>query len=162
LGVPGLCGDVRDEGIVMAGLGARRGGHHDGARGVAHWLVSLVGGPKESGLEDSDYMVMDVEIELRIPALTVKKEDGSAGRIDNTHVRFKKVIRVPAFPPQGSTIQLTAGSDLAFECTIARADWHEEKQLFVLACKYPKQRMFPHEYEMLINDPEWQRMELPA
>jgi hypothetical protein len=160
--MPGLFGNVWDEGVVMAGVGSRGAGAHHGHSSVALGVVSLVGCPKESDVEDSDYMVMDVEIELRIPALTVKKEDGSAGRIDNTHVRFKKVIRVPAFPPQGSTIQLTAGSDLAFECTIARADWHEEKQLFVLACKYPKQRMFPHEYEMLINDPEWHRMELPA
>ena len=160
--MPGLFGNVWDERIVLAGVGTGSPCDHDGPGSVAIGVASLVGCPKESDLEDSDYMVMDVEIELRIPALTVKKEDGSAGRIDNTHVRFKKVIRVPAFPPQGSTIQLTAGSDLAFECTIARADWHEEKQLFVLACKYPKQRMFPHEYEMLINDPEWHRMELPA
>jgi hypothetical protein len=107
-------------------------------------------------------MVMDVEIELRIPTVTVVKEDGSNGRVDNTHVRFKKVIQLPAFPPQGSTIQLTAGSDLAFECTIARADWHEEKQLFVLACRYPKQRMLPQEYETLLNDPRWQRTELQS
>lgn len=107
-------------------------------------------------------MVMDVEIELRIPTLTVTKEDGSNGRIDNTHVRFKKVIQVPAFPPQGSTIELTAGSDLAFACTIARADWHEGKQLFVLSCKYPKQRILLQEYETLLNDPRWQRTELQA
>jgi hypothetical protein len=107
-------------------------------------------------------MVMDVEIELRIPTVTVVKEDGSNGRVDNTHVRFKRVMSMPAFPPQGSTIQLTAGSDLTFECTIARADWHEEKQLFVLACKYPKQRMLPQDYETLLNDPRWQRTELQA
>ena len=107
-------------------------------------------------------MVMDVEIELRIPALTVTKEDGTPGRIDNAAVRFRKVIQVPAFPPPGSTIPLTVGSDFAFECTVARADWHEEKQLFVVSCKYPKQRIFPHEYEALLNDPDWQRTELPA
>ena len=106
-------------------------------------------------------MVMDVEIELRIPTLTLNKE-GDPAKVDNTHVRFKKVMQVPAFPPPGSTLQLTAGSDLAFECTIARADWHEEKQLFVLVCKYPRQRIFQNEYESLINDPEWQRTELPA
>jgi hypothetical protein len=105
-------------------------------------------------------MVMDVEIELRIPTLTVTKEDDARGKIDNTHVRFTKVIQVPAFPPPGSTIQLTTGGDLAFECTVARADWHEEKQLFVLSCKYPKQRIFQNEYEALLNDPEWKRTEL--
>ena len=104
-------------------------------------------------------MVMDVEIELRIPTLTIKKEDGSDGRIDNSLVRFKKVIQVPAFPPLGSTIQLSAGADLAFECTVARADWHEDKQLFVLSCKYPK-RMLLHEYQALLDDPQWQRREV--
>jgi hypothetical protein len=107
-------------------------------------------------------MVMDVEIELRIPTLTVNREDDAPGKIDNTHVRFKKTIQVPAFPPPGSTIKLTAGSDLAFECTVARADWHEEKQMFVLSCKYPRQRIFQREYESLLSDPEWKRTELPA
>jgi len=107
-------------------------------------------------------MVMDVEIDLRIPTLTVRKDDGSDTRIDNSLVRFKTVIRVPAFPPAGSTIELSAGSDLVFTCTIARADWHEDKQLFVLACKYPKQRMLLQEYETLLNDTRWQRTELPA
>jgi hypothetical protein len=106
---------------------------------------------------------MDVENELRIPTLTVKEpEDGSSGKIDNRLVRFRRVIQVPAFPPPGSKIQLSASSDLEFECTIARADWHEEKQKFVLACKYPKQRMLPHEYQAFLNDPQWERTELPG
>jgi hypothetical protein len=106
--------------------------------------------------------MMDVEIELRIPTLTIKTEDADPRRIDNSLVRFRKVIQLPKFPPPGSTIDLSAGSDLAFQCTIARADWHEEKQRFVLACKYPKQRIFPHEYEALLNDPQWERTEYPA
>ena len=112
--------------------------------------------------EACDNTVMDVEIELRIPTLTVKPEDGAAGRIDNRLVRFRKVIQVPVFPPPGSTIALTASTDFAFECIIARADWHEEKQKFVLSCKYPRQRIFPHEYEALLNDPQWQRTEFPG
>ena len=107
-------------------------------------------------------MVMDVEIELRIPTFAVQKDDETVGRIDNTHVRFRKTVQVPEFPKPGSAIQLTVGSDLAFECTISRADWHEEKQLFVVCCQYPKRRMFPAQYEALINDPDWTRTELPA
>jgi hypothetical protein len=53
---------------------------------------------------------MDVEIELRIPTLTLNKEDDVPGKVDNTHVRFKKVIQVPAFPPPGSTCGKTARS----------------------------------------------------
>jgi hypothetical protein len=113
-------------------------------------------------LGGAEHTVMDVEIELRIPTFTVKTEDDSPRRVDNSLVRFRKVIQVPAFPPPGSKIELTAGSSLAFECTIARADWHEHKQKFVLSCKYPKQRIFPHEYEALLNDPQWERTELPG
>jgi hypothetical protein len=107
-------------------------------------------------------MEMDVEIELRIPTLTVDTEDHTPRKVDNTHVRFRKVMHVPAFPPTGSTIQVTAGNDLKFDCTILRSDWHDEKQLFVLACKYPKQRIIQSDYETLLNDPEWHRQELPS
>ena len=107
-------------------------------------------------------MEMDVEIELRIPTLTVKNEDGTTTRVDNTHVRFHKVVLVPKFPPPGTAIQISAGAELSFECTVARADWHEGKQRFVVACRFPRQRIFPHEYEAILNDPAWERTELPA
>jgi hypothetical protein len=107
-------------------------------------------------------MEMDVEIELRIPTLMVKNEDNTPAKVDNTSVRFRKVIQVPAFPPPGSTLQLDTNSGLAFECTIARADWHEEKQLFVVACRYPNKRIRQEEYEALLNDPAWHRTELPG
>ena len=106
--------------------------------------------------------MMDVEIELRIPTLTIKLDEDKTQRIDNSLVRFRKVIQVPAFPPPGSKIALSIGSDMAFECEIGRADWHEEKQKFVLACKYPKQRIFPHEYRpwsttLSGNEPSFRR-----
>jgi hypothetical protein len=109
-------------------------------------------------------MVMDVEIELRVPTLTVKKDDGQDTRINNQHVRFRKRVPVPEFPQPGSKIKLSAGSDVRFEfeCTVMRADWHEEKQLFVLACKYPNTRIFSHEYDALLHDPQWERTELPS
>jgi hypothetical protein len=107
----------------------------------------------------ADNMVMEVEIELQIPALTIEKEYGLKGRIDNAHVRFRKVVVVPGCPPVGSQIAVSIRPDLNFECTIARADWHEEKQRFVLACKYPKRRLFPEEYDKLLNDDQWERTE---
>jgi hypothetical protein len=113
-------------------------------------------------MEAPNHRMMDVEIELRIPTLTIKSEDGDAGRIDNRLVRFRKVIQVPAFPPPGSAIGLSVGSDFAFECVIARADWHEGKQMFVLSCKFPRQRILPHEYEAFVNDPQWERTEFPG
>src|SRR3954467_15541266 len=109
-------------------------------------------------------MEMSVEIELKVPTLTVKKDDGEDTRINNQHVRFRKVIEVPAFPQPGSKIKLSAGVEapFQFECTGSRADWPEGKQLFVLSCKYPNTRIFSREYEALLNDPQWERTELPA
>ncbi len=104
-------------------------------------------------------MVMDVEIELRIPTLTVRADNDEVKRIDNAHVRFRKTLQVPEFPKPGSVIQLRIGSTLVFDSTVSRADWHEEKQMFVVCCQYPLRRMFPEQYEALLNDPEWKRTE---
>ena len=52
-------------------------------------------------------MPMDVEIELRIPTLTVKIDEDKTQRIDNSLVRFRKVIQVPAFPRPGSQIAIS-------------------------------------------------------
>jgi hypothetical protein len=105
---------------------------------------------------------MDVEIELRVPSLTQPKVDDSPKKIiNNTSLRLRKVIVVPAFVQPGSTVQLTAGSGLTFECTVTRADWHEQKNMFVLACRYANKRITMSEYEALMNDPEWQKTFLP-
>ena len=95
----------------------------------------------------------DVEIELRIPTLTIKWEEEKSQRIDNSLVRFRKVIQVPAFPQPGS--QTRAHHRLRDGLRVRRlrsADWHEHNRRFVLACKYPKQLIFPHEFQALMND----------
>ena len=86
--------------------------------------------------------MMDVEIELRIPTLTIKLEEDKTQRIDNSLVRFRKVIQVPAFPPPGSKIALSIGSEMAFECEIGRADWHEEKQKSCCPASIPNRGFF--------------------
>ena len=105
---------------------------------------------------------MDVEIELGSHA-DVKVDEEKTQRIDNSLVRFRKVVQVPAFPPPGSQIAVSIGSDMAFECTIARADWHEEKaKRSCSPASIRSRRIFPHEYERLLNDPQWVRTEYPA
>ena len=96
-------------------------------------------------------MAMDVEIELRVPSLTQPKDGDTP----------KKVINVPAFPQPGSTLQLGTSSGSTFECTITRADWHHEKDMFVLACRYGNKRITRDEYDALMNDPGWQVTLLP-
>src|SRR5829696_1554515 len=105
---------------------------------------------------------MDVEIELRVPSLTQPKVDDAPKKvINNTSLRLRKVIQIPAFLQPGSTLQLNTSSGFTFECTIARADWHEQKNMFVLACRYVNKRITMQEYEALMNDPEWQKTLLP-
>jgi hypothetical protein len=107
-------------------------------------------------------MPQDVEIELRVPSLTAPKVDDEPRKvINNTSLRLRKVIEVPAFPKPGTTLQMTAGSGFTFECTITRADWHEGKNMFVLSCRYVNKRITMAEYETLMNDPEWQQTLLP-
>lgn len=113
-------------------------------------------------LEDSARMAMDVEIELRVPSLTQPKDGDTPKKvINNTSVRFRKVIHVPAFPQPGSTLQLGTSSGSTFEATITRADWHHQKDMFVLACRYVNKRITRDEYEALVNDPGWQVTLLP-
>src|SRR6202163_2047726 len=107
-------------------------------------------------------MVMNVEIELRIPTLMASDENDVEKRIDNTHVRFRRVVQVPDSPKPGSEILLQIGEDLAITCTIGKADWHETKQMFVLPCQYPNRRIFPADYKALVNDPHWERVELTS
>jgi hypothetical protein len=105
---------------------------------------------------------MNVEIELRVPTFVMKDEFDAEKRVDNSHIRFRSVIEVPAFPKPASKIALNIGTRLGVPCLIERADWNEAKQMFVLTCQYPTRRISPAEYEALLNDPQWKKTELPA
>jgi len=107
-------------------------------------------------------MKMNVEIELRVPALSIKDENDVARRIDNSLVRFRRIVEVPEFPKPGSEIMLSFGDRVTFPCTVENAHWDEGKQLFVLPCQYPNRRILPEEYETLLNDAQWERTELQA
>jgi hypothetical protein len=69
---------------------------------------------------------------------------------------------VPEFPKPASKISVSIGSRVGVSCLIERADWSDDKQMFVLTCQYPNRRILPAEYEELLNDPQWKKTELPA
>ena len=83
-------------------------------------------------------MAIDVEVNVKIPRVTVRSPHQADKIIDNSSVRFSKRIKVPAIPKPGASLQLTTSSSEAFECTVTRADWNEERALFVLSCSYSK------------------------
>ena len=73
-------------------------------------------------------MSADVEVNLRIPRAKVPSLDERGYPIDNSSVRFTKLINVPTIPKPGVSLQLTTSFGNTFECEVTRADWHEEKR----------------------------------
>jgi hypothetical protein len=103
---------------------------------------------------------IEVELNLRIPTLTLRSVDEPDKRIDNSTVRFSKAINVPAIPKTGEMIQLSTSAGDAFEATITRVDWNEERALFVLSCNYAKRAISSNEYRALVSDTAWRVKEL--
>jgi hypothetical protein len=105
-------------------------------------------------------MSIEVEVNLRIPRVTVMSLNQVAQIIDNSSVRFTKLISVPAIPKAGVSLQLSTSSGETFECAVTRADWNEEKALFVLSCSYSKRSISADEYGALVNDADWKMRQL--
>jgi len=106
-------------------------------------------------------MPTEIEVNLRVPTLTVKTPNEPDRRIDNSAVRFLKRIEVPSLPKPGELLSLsTNGGQTTFECTVTRSDWHEEKALFVVACTYAKRSLPVDTYSALVNDTDWTMKQL--
>ena len=100
-------------------------------------------------------MAIAVEVSLRIPNVKNPAMDENGYPIDHGSVRFTKMIVVAAIPKPGVMLVLTTVSGTTFEAEVVRSDWHESRSLFILACRYAKRSIQPHEYVALIDDPEW-------
>ena len=101
-------------------------------------------------------MPIDVEINLRIPRLTIKSASAPDKVIDNSIVRFTRLAQVPSIPKAGDPLQLAARvqGDM-IDCVVTRADWSEEKERFIVSCAYSKKSIAAADYEGLVNDSEW-------
>lgn len=104
-----------------------------------------------------DYrMTHTLEISLRIPSLRVQRDGKSEPEtIVNTDVRFTKQIELEAVPKPGDILSMTVGSSGAFGCEVVRADWHHDKNMFVVACRYSRRSIPEHEYQALVNAEDW-------
>jgi hypothetical protein len=107
-------------------------------------------------------MPIEVEVSVRIPRVTVPAVDQDQNHqiIDNSSVRFTKLIQVPSIPKPGVSLQLTTRSGPPFDCSVTRAEWHEEKARFILSCSYAKRSMTAEEYDALIHDADWHMKQL--
>ena len=88
--------------------------------------------------------------------MKVRALDEHGYPIDHSSVRFKKIVLVPVVPKPGDSLQLTTASGTMLRSTVQRADWNEERGLFVVACRYSDRSISADEYSALVNDPDWQ------
>ena len=102
-------------------------------------------------------MSIEVEANLKIPSFTIRSAAHEPDkRIDNSGVRFTKLIHVPVIPKPGVALTLSICSGETFECTVTRADWHEGRDRFIVSCAYAKKSMSAADlYAAIVNDPDW-------
>ena len=105
-------------------------------------------------------MPIEVEVNVKIPTLTIKSANEPPKIIDNSSVRFTTLIQVPVIPKPGVSLQLSTRDGPMFECAVTRADWSEEKSLFIISCSYSKRSISADEYGALINDSDWKMKQL--
>jgi hypothetical protein len=102
-------------------------------------------------------MTHTVEISLRIPSLRPRREGAeNPTTIANDGVRFIKHVEVEAVPQRGDVLTLTIDSGGTFQCEVVRSDWHQDKNMFVTACRYSKRSISEDEYRALVDAPDWQ------
>jgi hypothetical protein len=107
-------------------------------------------------LDPAPVKSIEVEVNLRIPRMKVPSLDEKGYPIDNSMIRFTKMITVPAIPKPGAMLQLTRSDGGTFDCEVTRADWNDDRALFILACKYSKRSISAEECAALLSDAEWQ------
>ena len=97
------------------------------------------------------------EISLRIPSLRVRREGkDSPETISNSDVRFVKRIELARVPKSGDLLTMTIGSEASFQCEVVASNWHDDKNMFVTACRYSKRSISEAEYQALLNASDWQ------
>lgn len=106
-------------------------------------------------------MAQTVEISLRIPSLRVRREGKEEpDTIVNSDVRFSKPIEVESIPKVSTVLPMTISSGGAFECEVVRSDWHDDKNMFVVACRYVGRSISAGDYQALLDSTDWQQRSL--
>ena len=80
--------------------------------------------------------------------------------IANSDVRFSKRVELDAIPKAGEVLTMTVSSGGTFSCEVVRSDWHHDKNMFVIACRYSKRSISPPEYQAMMDSSDWQKRAL--
>ena len=101
-----------------------------------------------------------VEISLRIPSIrAIRDGKDSPTTITNSDMRFIKQVELESIPKAGDILTMTVESD-AFRCEVIRSDWQNDRNIFVIACRYSKRAISDAEYQAFLNAPDWHRRAL--
>jgi hypothetical protein len=112
--------------------------------------------PESVSVYADEDMSQTVEISLRIPSLRVQREGtDKLETINNSDVRFCKHIEIDSIPKPGTVLTMNASSAGSFDCEVLRSDWHHDKNMFVIACRYSKRSMAAADYHALMNSSDW-------
>ena len=102
-------------------------------------------------------MAQTVELSLKVPSLRVRREGKDVlETISNSDTRFIKKVEFESIPKTGAVLALEVGSAGSVECEVVRSDWHEGKNLFVVACQFKNRSIAPADYQALLDAPDWQ------
>jgi hypothetical protein len=102
-------------------------------------------------------MAQTVEISLRVPSLRVRREGKDAPEtIANSDIRFIKQVTLDTIPKPGEILPMVVSSGEAFDCEVVRSDWHHDKNMFVIACRYSKRSITPADYQAFLDSSDWQ------
>ena len=99
-------------------------------------------------------MAQTVEISLRIPSLRVQREEKTE-TISNSDVRFVKHVELDSIPKAGVMLVMSMSGGEPFECEVVRSDWIDDKNLFVVTCRYAKRSISPASYQALLDSSDW-------
>lgn len=99
---------------------------------------------------------MPVEVRLRVPNMKVRVLDENGYPLDHSSMRFRKVLEVAKIPKPDEMLELTTTSGRMLQAKVVRADWNEDRGLFVLSCQFVNRSITAEEYGALASDPEWQ------
>src|SRR5688572_29328605 len=105
-------------------------------------------------------MSKQIEVRLRIPKNSkAPLLDENSYPLDTASVRFRKLMTVASIPKAGEPIDLVAGGQ-TLPATVARADWSDADERFVVACQYAQRSISIEEQNALVADPEWSMVPL--
>jgi hypothetical protein len=101
-------------------------------------------------------MAQTVEISLRIPSLRVRREGKEAPEtIVNSDIRFAKRLELDSIPKPGAILVMEVSNGGTFECEVVQSDWHHQKDMFVIACRYSKRAITAADYQALVDSTDW-------